>query len=358
MNIRKNVLLSVWLIVFFYLSPIFTHVVMVTGGAGFIGSHVVCKLVQQGHKVIIVDLLHPYCGNIYARLKEHHRSAILAQYPHDVVWYRTDIDNMKDLEAIFEKERPSHVCHLAARAGVRESMMEPEISLKTNIIGTLNILECARAYNIEKLVFASSSSVYGNSAAVPFVESQRTDVQTSPYGMSKKAVELLAYVYHYLYKIPCIGLRLFTVYGPWGRMDMAPFLFLDALDQQEPLIVLGDGSATRDFTYIDDVVDGIVAALWAPCDFEIINLGRGVPITINQFIKTIVDIVGPQPILVYKDPLAADVQITHADITKAKTLLNYAPKVSIEEGMRAMYAWYENEYKIFLAQQGNENAKQ
>lgn len=321
--------------------------VLITGGAGFIGSHLVEYLAARGDQIIVVD---PCLGGddelsiCYGAMKHCHLKKIMDRYPDSIHWYRIDVENKVKLEELFWQIQPTHICHLAACAGVRKSMENPEQYLKTNVLGTLNILEMARKYRIDHVVIASSSSVYGDCQEGPFYESQKTDWQSSPYGMSKKACELLAYTYYHLYDVPSTCLRFFTVYGPWGRMDMAPFIFLNAICQEKIVTITGDGSAIRDFTYIDDIVQGIVKALDYPCGFEIVNIGRGEPINIIDFLMVIERVTGIKVRIQYANSFAADVAMTHADITKARMLFNYMPSVSVLEGMTHMYRWYTHEY--------------
>ncbi|HXW86545.1 MAG TPA: GDP-mannose 4,6-dehydratase [Candidatus Bathyarchaeia archaeon] len=325
--------------------------VLVTGGAGFIGSHVVEHLAARGDRVIIIDPCMAGDDELsmcYTVAKQHHLKKIMARFPDAISWYRYDIQDKKKLEELFYKEQPTHICHLAACAGVRKSIEDPEQYIKANIIGTLHVLDMAKKYRVEHVVIASSSSVYGDCQEGPFFESQKTDWQSSPYGMTKKAGELLAYTYYHLYDVPCTCLRFFTVYGPWGRMDMAPFIFLDAVCQKNIVTITGDGSAVRDFTYIDDIVCGIVKALDYSCGFEIINLGRGQPINIIDFLRVIEQVTGIEAQVNYTAAFAADVSLTHADITKAYMLFNYAPKVSVYEGMRRMYEWYCDDYSSLI----------
>lgn len=317
------------------------NTVLLTGGAGFIGSHVAEALLKKGHSVIIVDNLHPYYD---LRLKRANIADIVSTYKDHLKFYQTSICDKKALDKIFARERPSYICHLAACAGVRASIEDPALYIDTNIQGTLTLLELAKQYPVKNCVIASSSSVYGQSKKVPFVESDVVDMPCSPYAMSKRAGELLSYTYHYLYNIPCTCLRFFTVYGPRGRPDMAPFLFLDAIYQQKPIKQFGNGMAIRDFTYIDDIVNGIVQALDRPLGFEIINLGRGEPVVLKDFIATIEVITGKKAIIEETSAFAGDVSITHADIKKAQALLGYQPKISVQEGIQKMFDWYITDY--------------
>ena len=320
--------------------------VVVTGGAGFIGSHVAERLLERGDRVIVIDNL----NDAYDQRIKRHNLVYVARKDttnKSLQIYKADICNKRMMQVIFEREKPDVICHLAARAGVRPSIDDPEEYMRSNIMGTLVMFEMAKQFNINHVVFASSSSVYGERGMVPFKEDDPAGKQSSPYGMTKRAGELLAYTYHYLYHISITCLRFFTVYGPRGRIDMAPFIFLNAIHQGKKLIVFGDGSAIRDFTYIDDIVDGVIRSIDKSLGYEILNLGRGEPIVLIDFIRTVEKIVGKKAIIEHTQGFAGDVSVTHADVSKAQELLGYAPKTSVEEGMRSMYEWYLKIYALF-----------
>jgi len=332
---------------FFYLFfiSIYAKKVVVTGGVGFIGSSVTERLLKRGDVVVVID-----------NISSHYDEALQRKNLSDIEQigtsetlhiYRVDICDKEALNIIFEKEKPDVICHLAARSDVRSSLKYPRLHLETNIIGTLNIFEVARKYGVNHVVIASSSSVYGDRKEVPFQEDQPTDKQSSLYGMSKKAVELLAYTYHYLHGISSTCLRFFNVYGLRGRVDAAPFIFLDAVHRGRTIKLCGDGSISRDFIYVSDVVDGIVRAIDIPLGCEILNLGRGERVTLNELIEIIEKIVNKKAKIQHVPVFAADVSISHADISKARKLLGYNSKVSIEDGMRYMYEWYCSNYNLF-----------
>jgi len=322
----------------FFLTNAYEKTVVVTGGAGFIGSNVTLELLKRGDKVVIIDSI----NNYYDEELKHKNIADVTQVGTNETLhiYTTNICDKEGLNTIFEKEQPDVICHLAARAGVRSSIKNPTLYLETNIIGTLNLFEMARKHGINHVVVASSSSVYGDRREVPFQEDQPTDKQSSPYAMSKKSVELLAHTYHHLHGISFTCLRFFTVYGPRGRVDMAPFIFLNAIHQGKTIKLCGDGSIVRDFTYVGDITDGVIRAIDTPLGYEILNLGRGEPITLNEFIATIEKIVNKKAKIQHVPVFSADVSITHANIFKARELLGYNPKMSVEDGMRCMYEWY------------------
>jgi UDP-glucuronate 4-epimerase len=322
--------------------PLIAQTVLVTGGAGFIGSHVTSKLLERGDTVVIVDTFISLAdaSSTYNQKKRSHLKQLVKRFHTNLILYEVDIDVMENVEPIFIQHKIDIICHLAARAGVRASIENPVAFLKTNVIGTVNILELARKYNIAHCVLASSSSVYGASDRAPFVETQQTDKQNSVYGVSKKTVELLAYAYHHLYGISCSCLRFFTVYGPWARLDMAPFLFMDAIHNGRPITVYGDGTAVRDFTYIDDIVEGIICAIDKPYGFEIFNLGSTNRVVLSDFIKTIENTVGKKANIIYEQMFVADVLLTHADATKAQEMLGYKPEIDVIKGIKNMYEWY------------------
>jgi len=323
----------------FFICP---KTILVTGGAGFIGSHVAQALVSRGDKVVIVDNLHDYYDpNLKRANLRHLAEKALTDLLHI---YELDICDVAELEKIVSQENIDVICHIAACAGVRASVENPELCIRTNIIGTLYILQLAKKYQIPHIVIASSSSVYGNCTDVPFSEEYRADKPCSPYAMTKRADELLAYTYHYLFNISCTCLRFFTVYGPGGRPDMAPFKFMDLIYHGRAIQQYGDGSSMRDFTYIDDIVKGVVYALDKPLGYEIINLGRGEPIYLNDFILALQEVMNKKAIIKIVPKPKSDVDITHADISKSRRLLGYNPKVSLNEGLQKMYSWYMNDY--------------
>jgi UDP-glucuronate 4-epimerase len=336
---KCSVLPIIFIVFFSFLSG---KTVLVTGGAGFIGGHVVEKLLQQGDRVIVVDSF--YGNDSLVFMKEKQLRKIVKNYPELLSVYRTDICNKQEMEKIFELHKIDVICHLAARAGVRDSILYPDEYIKTNILGTLIVFELAKKYQVTHVVFASSSSVYGErKRSELFQESDRTDAQSSPYGMTKKAGELLAFVFYYLYQLPITCLRFFTVYGPRGRQDMAPYIFMDAIYHERSITVYGNGSAIRDFTYIDDIVDGIIKALDKPLEFEIINLGRGEPVTVQYFLDEMQKIMNKEVTIVHAPIIAGDVYQTRASIVHARETLGYDPKISVSEGIEKMYEWYKAE---------------
>jgi UDP-glucuronate 4-epimerase len=313
------------------------HTVLVTGAAGFIGFHLSKALLEKGNQVIGVDNLNPYYD---VSLKKARLD--LLKPLQDFVFYKEDIQNLSGLKKIFQKHSIGRICNLAAQAGVRYSLKDPFSYQKSNLEGFLNLLELAREYGITNFVYASSSSVYGDSPKIPFSVDDRADTPLSLYGATKKANELMAYAYSHLFGIPCTGLRYFTVYGPWGRPDMALFLFADAILNDRPINVYNYGRMKRDFTYVDDVVDGTIAALERPFAYEVFNLGNSDPIELMDFIGIIEEELGRKA---QKNMMAlqpGDVLETSADIGKSKEMLGFSPKT----GIKKFLSWYREYYKV------------
>lgn len=309
--------------------------ILVTGGAGFIGSHVSKHLMDLGYKVVIVDNFNDYYD---PALKEARINQFLKGYNFKL--YRIDITNNKALRKIFEENKINKICHLAAIAGVRYSLENPYIYEKTNILGTLNLLELAKEFKVKGFIYASSSSIYGNTQKKLLSENEIFR-PISLYGATKATDELLAYTYHHLFGIPCTGLRYFTVYGPWGRPDMALYLFAKGIAKGRPIDVYNFGKMKRDFTYIDDIVDGTVAALEKNYDFEIFNLGAGRMVNLNYFIKLIEKELGKTAKKNLLPLQPGDVLSTLADIRKAKKMLGYNPKTSVEKGIKNFIQWFK-----------------
>jgi UDP-glucuronate 4-epimerase len=309
--------------------------VLVTGAAGFIGSHVAEALLARGDEVVGLDNFNDY----YAPARKWANVETATSY----ATYRLVEGDVRDaslLGNLFATEGFDKVCHIAAMAGVRASIENPALYEAVNVRGTMNLLEQVRRHSVGTFVFASSSSVYGADNPVPFREDAVVTHPISPYAATKVAKEVLAYTYHHLYGINCTGLRFFTVYGPRGRPDMAPYLFTKWISSGHPLRQFGDGSSRRDYTYVDDIVDGVLAALDADLPYELINLGRGDTILLRDFIHLVEEVVGREAIIVQEPPKPGDVPITHADITKARKLLGYDPQVPVREGMERFWDWY------------------
>jgi UDP-glucuronate 4-epimerase len=312
--------------------------ILVTGAAGFIGSHVAETLLNRGDTVVGLDNFNDYYDP--ARKRANVKAALShAQY----CLIEGDVRDEQILQDLFARERFDKICHIAAMAGVRYSIQHPELYESVNVRGTLNLLELARQHDIQNFVFASSSSVYGASTPAPFREDAVVNRPISPYAATKVAKEVLAYTYHHLYGLNCTGLRFFTVYGPRGRPDMAPYLFTKWIAEGQPLRQFGDGSSQRDYTFVTDIVAGVVAAIDADLPYELINLGRGETIYLTDFIQVIEEIVGKDATIVQEPPKPGDVPITFADIAKARELLGYEPTVSVVDGMNQFWKWYQTE---------------
>lgn len=307
--------------------------VLLTGAAGFIGAKTAELLLAKGVEVIGVDNL----NNYYDPALKHYRLKNLKGLQFENV----DIEDKARLEKIFSTGKFDVVFNLAARAGVRYSMENPDIYMSTNVQGTLNILELMRKFGTPKLVLASTSSLYAGQP-MPFKEELPVNTPISPYAASKKAAEVMAYTYHYLYKIDVSIVRYFTVYGPAGRPDMSPYIFADKLLKDEELPVFGTGTQSRDFTYVDDIAAGTIAAA-KPLGYEIINLGGGNnPHTLEQMIALMEKYSGKKAKLRHEAAVKADMDVTWADISKAKRLLGWEPKVSFEEGIERLMEWHQS----------------
>lgn len=315
--------------------------ILVTGAAGFIGSHTSKALLEQGHHVIGIDDLNDYYD---PKLKE---ARLKWLHPYDnFTFYKQDFRNLEKTRSIFKTHTIDRICHLGARAGVRASLENPFIYESTNIQGTMNLLELCREFNIHYFVLASTSSVYGGNTKVPFSETDNVDKPISPYAATKRACELMLYTYHHIYKIKSTALRFFTVYGPWGRPDMALFKFTKSILADEPIDVFNKGQHKRDFTYIDDIVAGITSALQQEHGYEIINLGNSHSEDLMYFIELIekeLDKTAKKNMLPMQP---GDVEVTFADIEKAKKILGYNPQTSIEQGVKNFIVWYKQYYKV------------
>jgi UDP-glucuronate 4-epimerase len=279
------------------------------------------------------------------RVKRDNVAALVAKYgAHRCRIYEGDICDVPFITNVFSTEQPRWVCHMAARAGVRPSIQDPFIYIHSNVEGTTRLLELARQHDCQSFAFASSSSVYGGSDKALFTEADTVDFPVSPYAATKKACELLAHTYHHLYGMNIAGLRFFTVYGPRGRPDMAPFKFIDWVCKGEQIQQFGDGSTSRDYTYISDIVDGVIRSLDRPLGFQIYNLGRGEPTQLSRFINLIERYTGQTARIKVCPEQPGDVPRTCADISKARKLLGYDPKVSFEEGISRTVEWYKAEF--------------
>lgn len=313
--------------------------ILITGAAGFIGSKTAEQLVKEGHQVIGVDNFDPYYDRKIKEnnIKELQKSSLFSLYELDILDY-------EKFEKVFKENKIDYVLHLAAKAGVRTSIEDPIGYQNVNNLGTNNLLELCRKYGVKKLVLASSSSVYGNNKVVPFKETDIVDYAISPYAASKKANEVLAHVYHSLFDMDIILLRFFTVYGPSQRPDLAINKFVRLIQNNEPIPLYGDGTTSRDYTYIDDIVSGILLSFKYLKEhqnvYEIINLGSNNPISLIEMVRTIEKTLNKIAIINWLPMQPGDVDITYADISKARKLLGYNPSITFENGIKNFVAWH------------------
>jgi UDP-glucuronate 4-epimerase len=319
--------------------------VLVTGGAGFIGSHLTRRLLQRGDRVTVLDDFNDFYDPRRKRqnLAALRRLPVLAEAPDRLRLVEGDIRDAALVDKLFAAGAFDAVVHLAARAGVRPSLSEPILYEEVNCIGTLRLLEAARRHGPQTFLFGSSSSVYGINEKVPFSEDDEVNLPISPYATTKRTGELLCYNYHHLYGMRTACLRFFTVFGPAQRPEMAIHKFTDLLAHAKPVPVFGDGGSRRDYTYVDDIVDGLVATLDLAPGFEILNLGGAETTSLKDLVLWIAEELAVEPRIEYLAPQPGDVPITYADVAKAARLLGYSPKVPIREGLRRFVRWYRDE---------------
>lgn len=333
--------------------------ILITGAAGFIGFHLSKKLLDQSDQVIGIDNLNEYYD---PKLKED-RLSQLHEY-HNFIFHKVDLKNKEAVDSIFETYHPTYVINLAAQAGVRYSIENPYAYVDSNLIGFMNILEACRNFPVEHLLYASSSSVYGGNKVTPFSTNHNVDHPVSLYAATKKSNELMAHTYSHLYGIPTTGLRFFTVYGPFGRPDMAYFSFTQDILAGRPIKVFNHGKMERDFTYIDDIVEGIVNLIhkipvankdwdeskddlstsFAP--YKIYNIGNSNPVPLMRFINALESALGKEAEKIYMDMQPGDVQRTYADVLDLERDINFKPSTSIEEGIQKFVDWYVEYYKV------------
>ena len=311
--------------------------ILVTGGAGFIGSHLVDRLLARGENIVCLDDFNDFYS---PRIKRANVGPHLDSESYTLV--EADLRDQDTLKSVFERNPIEKVVHLAARAGVRPSLAEPLLYEDVNVRGTLHLLELARTHEVEQIVFASSSSVYGANTKTPFSEDDRIERPISPYAATKYAGELFCHTYHHLYGIPITCLRFFTAYGPRQRPEMAIHKFARLLEEGSPIPMFGNGSTARDYTYIDDIVDGVIAAIDHPLGFEVINLGESQTTTLRELIATLERLSGKAAQIEQHPLQPGDVEITFADVSKARRLLDYNPSTPIETGLRLFLDWFED----------------
>lgn len=346
--------------------------ILVTGSAGFIGFYVANALIKEGHDVVGIDNINEYYEPELklGRLKqagitekpEYNKRIRAASAPY--IFTKLDLQDKENLTRLFEDFHFEVVIHMAAQAGVRYSLTNPDSYVASNVSGFLNILECCRTFPVKHLVYASTSSVYGNNTLLPFSTSHSTVHPVSFYAATKKTNELMAHTYSHLFNIPTTGLRFFTVYGPWGRPDMALFLFTRSMLNKQPIEVFNNGNMYRDFTYIDDLVDGICKIMHHPpignkqwdgnnpdpssstAPYKVFNIGNNQPSSLLEFITALENALGVQAEKILKPLQPGDLLSTHADISELSALVNYSPKVSIKEGVQRFVDWYKQYYSV------------
>jgi UDP-glucuronate 4-epimerase len=312
--------------------------ILVTGAAGFIGSHLTETLLNQDETVIALDNFNDYYDPRFKRANV----AAFQTHP-NLSLYEGDICDEGLVEEIFSQHQPQAVAHLGAYGGVRYSIGRAKLYTEVNIGGTVNLLEAARRFGTNIFVFASTSSVYGHNAQLPFIESDMTDRPLAPYPASKKAGEVIGYTYHNLHQLNFTALRFFSVYGPRSRPDMMPFMVTDRIVKGEPITLFEAGHMKRDWTYVADIVTGLIAALYRPLGYEVINLGRGEPVLMADFVRIIEELAGKEASLRTPPAPASEPKITFANIDKARRLLDYKPQTAVTAGLAQLWAWYQTE---------------
>lgn len=312
--------------------------ILVTGGAGFIGSALAARLLRDEHKVVVIDNFNEYYD---VNLKRARQAKLLS----GVEVIKGDITDSKVLEEMFSKHQFDLVAHVAAQAGVRYSVEHPDVYVKSNVVGTQTLLEVMKDHGVERMVYASTSSVYGTDTKIPFTEDAPADRPVSVYSATKRAGELLAYAYFKLYGIETTCVRFFTVYGPWSRPDMAMLKFAQLMKKGEPIDIYNQGDLQRDFTYIDDIVEGFVLAIEKPLGYEILNLGNGKPIELMDFVTALEECLGVEAKKNLLPMQPGDVFETYASTEKAKKLLGFEPKTDFKEGVKCFADWFNHYYQ-------------
>jgi UDP-glucuronate 4-epimerase len=312
--------------------------ILVTGAAGFIGSNLTETLLRRGEQVVAVDNFNDYYDPVRKRA-----NILSFQNYHNLSLYENDICDAATMERIFAQHQPRAVAHLGAYGGVRYSIGRAKLYTEVNLVATVNLLEAARQNGTEIFVFASTSSVYGNTTQLPFIETDPCNLPLAPYPASKKAAEVMGYTYFNLHQLNFTALRFFSVYGPRGRPDMMPFMVTDRIVKGQEIKLFDAGQLKRDWTYVDDIVSGIIAALERPLGYEIINLGRGEPVLMADFVEIVEDLVGKKAVLSTPPAPASEPKVTFANIDKARRLLGYNPQTPVADGLARLWVWYQQE---------------
>jgi len=312
--------------------------ILVTGAAGFIGSHLTETLLRRGDSVVALDNFNSY----YNPARKRANVAVYSPHP-NLTFYEQDFCDSAAVQDIFARHKPRAVAHLGAYGGVRYSIGRASLYTEVNLVGTVNLLEAARLNDTENFVFASTSSVYGHTDQLPFIETDPCNLPLAPYPASKKAGEVMGYTYHNLHQMNFTALRFFSVYGPRGRPDMMPFMVTDHIVTGEEIKLFDAGQMKRDWTYVADIVSGVVAALDRPLGYQIINLGRGEPVLMADFVHIIEGLVGKKAVLSTPPAPPSEPKITFANIDRARTLLDYQPQTPVAEGLAKLWAWYQTE---------------
>lgn len=312
--------------------------ILVTGAAGFIGSNLAEKLARRGDEVVGLDNFNDYYDPARKRANERRLTA----HP-NFCMIEADIRDRQAVLDLLAREKFDAVAHLAAMAGVRNAIANPELYIQVDYNGTQNLMDGARASGVGNFVFASTSSVYGDTKQIPFVETDPCDRPLQPYAAAKRAAEMLGFTYHHLFGLNFTVIRFFTVYGPQGRPDMMAYLVADSITKGTPVPLYEGGEMWRDWTFVEDITDGVAAALDRPLGYDIINLGRGEPVLLRDFVTYLEELAGGKANLTPTPKLAADVIRTYADTTKARRLLDYNPKVSVQAGVEAFWRWYQQQ---------------
>ncbi len=315
------------------------NTVLITGAAGLIGSHLCQVKLAQGCRVIGIDNFNDY----YSVEQKHANVANFIDDKNFTLW-EVDIRDNEAVKAIFADHKPRAVAHLAAMANVRYSIGRTPLYTDVNITGSVNLLEAAHHNDVEVFAFASTSSIYGKTQNLPFIETDACNLPLSAYPASKKAIELMGYTYHNLHGMNFTALRFFSVYGPRARPDMMPFMITDRIVRGETITLFDGGDMKRDWTFVEDIVSGVSAAMDKPLGYEVINLGRGEPVLMKDFVTIVEDLIGKKAILETPPAPASEPKITFANIDKARNLLGYAPKTPVADGLAKLWAWYQKQY--------------